>query len=41
LGVYRQQTGPVIEYYTKKGILQVMDGKGHPDDIFLKLLKTL
>lgn len=41
LEVHRQQTSPVIDYYRDNGNLIPLDGKGHPDDIFVELLKVL
>lgn len=34
LGVYHEQTQPLIEYYTDKGILKTVDGTVDPKDVF-------
>ena len=34
LSVYHEQTQPLIEYYTKKGILKTVDGTVDPEDVF-------
>ncbi len=34
LGVYHEQTQPLIEYYTNKGILRTVDGTVDPKDVF-------
>jgi adenylate kinase len=41
LKVYRDQTAPLIEYYTKAGLLREIDGLGSIDDIFQRIVKTL
>jgi adenylate kinase len=34
LDLYESQTAPLIEYYASQGRLQVIDGVGHPDQVF-------
>ncbi len=34
LSVYHEQTQPLIEYYTDKGILKTVDGTVDPEDVF-------
>ena len=34
LDVYHEQTQPLIEYYTDKGILKTVDGTVDPEDVF-------
>jgi adenylate kinase len=34
LDLYETQTAPLIEYYASQGRLQVIDGVGHPDQVF-------
>lgn len=34
LRVYREQTFPLVEYYTKKGVLKRVDGTQSPDAVF-------
>lgn len=34
LRVYHEQTAPLVEYYREKGLLQVADGNGSPDEVF-------
>ncbi len=41
LGVYHEQTQPLIEYYTKKGILRTVDGTAEPDQVFGKIEEIL
>lgn len=37
LDLYEQQTSPLIEYYSQHGRLAVIDGVGHPDEVFRRL----
>ena len=41
LDVYNAQTAPLIEYYTKKGILFNVVGNTTPEDVFEKVSKKL
>lgn len=41
LKTYREQTQPLIEYYTKRGLLKTVNGDGSQDDIFQELLKAV
>lgn len=41
LEVYRNNTLPLIEYYSKKGILHTIEGVGDIDDIFKKVEKIV
>jgi adenylate kinase len=42
LGVYRDQTEPVLEYYASSDIgLTLVDGLGHPDDVEERLAEAL
>ncbi|MBQ7771045.1 MAG: adenylate kinase [Clostridia bacterium] len=41
LDVYNAQTSPLIEYYTKKGILFNVVGNTTPEDVFEKVSKKL
>ncbi|MHB0867534.1 MAG: adenylate kinase [Thermoleophilia bacterium] len=41
LEVYTQQTAPLIDYYSGKGILKSVQGTGSIDDIFANVVKTL
>jgi adenylate kinase len=34
LNVYHEQTQPLIDYYTEKGVLHTVDGTVDPDDVF-------
>lgn len=34
LGVYHEQTQPLIEYYTKAGVLHTVDGTVDPEEVF-------
>jgi len=41
LDVYDAQTAPLIDYYSKKGILKSVKGEGSIDDIFNKIVSIL
>ena len=37
LDLYESQTAPLIEFYSKRGMLAVVNGVGHPDHVFKRL----
>ncbi|MFZ1488465.1 MAG: adenylate kinase [Ilumatobacteraceae bacterium] len=37
LDLYESQTRPLIEYYSRRDRLAVIDGVGHPDEVFARL----
>ena len=41
LKTYREQTEPLIAYYTQRGVLRTVNGDGNQDDIFQELLKAV
>lgn len=42
LGVYREQTEPVLEFYASTGVgLTAVDGTGHPDEVAARLAGAL
>jgi len=41
LDVYKNQTAPLIAYYTKKGMLKTVDGMQTPDEVFISVKKVL
>ena len=41
LDVYHEQTQPLIEYYTKAGILRTVDGTVDIDDVFQAIVDIL
>lgn len=41
LGVYHEQTQPLIDYYTKAGVLVEVDGTMAMDDVFAAICKVL
>lgn len=41
LGVYHEQTQPLIDYYTKAGILREVDGTADIDDVFRAITEIL
>jgi adenylate kinase len=41
LKVYAEQTSPLIEFYTKQGLLKTIAGTGSINDIFDKVSKAL
>ncbi len=41
LDVYSQQTEPVIQYYATQGLVRSINGIGHIDDIFFRILEAI
>ena len=41
LGVYHEQTQPLIDYYTKAGILKEVDGTIDINDVFAAIVQIL
>lgn len=41
LNVYHEQTQPLIDYYTREGILRTVDGTIDIDDVFGAIVKLL
>lgn len=41
LGVYHEQTQPLIDFYSKKGVLKEVDGTVAPDDVFKAIEEIL
>ena len=41
LDLYETQTAPLIEYYASQGRLAVIDGVGHPDEVFRRLTTAI
>lgn len=41
LAVYREQTAPLIAYYSKQGLVKAIDGSGEPTEIFTAICKAL
>jgi adenylate kinase len=41
LEVYSQQTEPVIQYYASQGLIRSINGVGHIDDIFHRILEAI
>ncbi len=41
LGVYHEQTQPLIDYYTNEGILREVDGTIDIEDVFTEIVKIL
>ena len=41
LGVYQNQTEPLIEFYKKRGKLKTVQAEGTIDDVYSRLLETL
>lgn len=41
LDLYESQTSPLIEFYDGQGRLAVVDGVGHPDDVFRRLTTSV
>ncbi len=41
LGVYSEQTAPVVEFYRQAGMLSVVDGVGSLDEVFNRILEAI
>lgn len=41
LGVYHEQTQPLIDYYKNQGILREVDGSVDMEDVFKEILNIL
>ena len=41
LDLYESQTAPLIEFYGGQGRLEVIDGVGHPDEVFRRLTSEI
>lgn len=41
LDLYESQTTPLIEYYSSRGALAVVNGVGHPDHVFKRLTDVI
>jgi adenylate kinase len=41
LDVFRQDTGPVIDYYRSRGMLYEVDGKPRPEEVFVEVKKII
>jgi adenylate kinase len=41
LDLYESQTAPLIEYYASQGRLQVINGVGHPDQVFQRTTEVI
>ncbi len=41
LDLYEEQTAPLIEFYGAQGRLEVVDGVGHPDEVFGRLCAVI
>jgi adenylate kinase len=41
LDLYEEQTAPLIEHYNEQKRLVVVNGVGHPDDVFNRLVKSV
>lgn len=41
LSVYNEQTSPLIEYYTKKGILENLQGAASVEEVFAEIVSVL
>lgn len=41
LETYREQTEPLIKYYSDQGLVKTVDGEGDPEEVFENLMKAL
>jgi adenylate kinase len=41
LALYDRETEPLIEWFSGKGLLDVVDGTGHPDEVTDRLIRTI
>ena len=38
---YNKETAPLVEYYTKKGVLKSIDANGSIDEVWERLLEVI
>jgi adenylate kinase len=41
LALYEEQTAPLIAWYLERDHLVTVDGMGHPDDVFQRLVRSI
>ncbi len=41
LDLYESQTSPLIEWFEEQGMLAVIDGVGHPDEVLRRLIQVI
>jgi adenylate kinase len=41
LALYERETAPLIEWFSNRGLLEVVDGTGHTDDVTDRLVRTI
>jgi len=41
LALYERETAPLIEWFSNRGLLEVVDGMGHPDEVTDRLVRTI
>jgi adenylate kinase len=41
LDLYESQTSPLIEHYSSAGLLSIVNGLGHPDAVFARLVSAI
>jgi len=41
LDLYDRQTSPLIDWFEAKGLLETVDGLGHPDDVTARLVRAI
>jgi adenylate kinase len=41
LALYERETAPLIEWFSDRGLLEVVDGLGHPDEVTDRLVRTI
>jgi adenylate kinase len=41
LDLYEEQTAPLIAWYTERDLLATIDGIGHPDEVFQRMVREI
>jgi adenylate kinase len=41
LDLYESQTSPLLDFYSAKRMLAVVNGVGHPDDVFARMIRAI
>lgn len=41
LDLYEEQTSPLVDYYLARGMLATVNGVGHPEDVYYRLVDTI
>ncbi len=41
MDVYKKQTAPLLDYYSKRGLLVTIDAMGSPDEVFERIKQAV